>query len=73
VPTFETLCLFYLHRRVGTKYDWGCECGVFIQEKVWLEKQPQPLGRRVTGWEQVEKQVVEAMTHMEARGKCVRE
>jgi hypothetical protein len=25
------------------------------------------------GWEHVEKQVVEAMTHMEARGKCVRE
>jgi hypothetical protein len=25
------------------------------------------------GWEQVEKQVVEAVTHMEAMGTCVRE
>jgi hypothetical protein len=28
---------------------------------------------KVTGWEQVQKQVVEAMTHMEAMGTCVRE
>jgi hypothetical protein len=27
----------------------------------------------VTGWEQVEKQVVEATTHMGATGRCVRE
>jgi hypothetical protein len=48
---------------------------VFIQENVWIEKQPEPLGRRVMGmgWEQVEKQVVEALTHKEATGKCVRE
>jgi len=29
--------LFYLHRRVGVKYDWIEKFGVFIQENVWLE------------------------------------
>jgi len=35
---FGTLCLFYLHRRVGVKNELGLRnVGVFKREKVWLE------------------------------------
>ena len=39
---FGTLCLFHLHRRVGTKNDWVENVRVFIQEKVWLRAKPFP-------------------------------
>jgi hypothetical protein len=36
-PGFGTLCLFHLHRQVGTKNDWVQNVGVFIRENVRLE------------------------------------
>jgi hypothetical protein len=38
-----------------------------------LEKQPEPLRRGSQGGSRYRKQVVEAMTHIESTGKCVRE
>ena len=42
----RTLCLFHLHRQVGTKLHYR-KVGVFIQQTVWLENCPPSYGLRL--------------------------
>jgi hypothetical protein len=47
--------------------------GYLYRKKCVAQNKPVPLGKRVTGWEQVETQVLETMTLMGATVMCVRE